>query len=148
MWFLPPTTVTISTHLQIVHNTHNDMSRESLDITDQIKYELFALPSSGSRSVADLARSSPHPHSRMQTQQSTGRRPAGLPTSPGGQVNGISSAQCGRYPGLRDREGDIVLQWGVSYPDDSGFGFGNTSGCHVSFSLAIAMRYAKLCRAD
>jgi hypothetical protein len=114
MWFLPPTTVTISTHLQIVHNTHNDMSRESLDITDQIKYELFALPSSGSRSVADLARSSPHPHSRMQTQQSTGRRPAGLPTSPGGQVNGISSAQCGRYPGLRDREGDIVLQWGVS----------------------------------
>lgn len=119
------------------------MSRESLDITDQIKYEheLFGLPLSGSslRYVADLAHSSPHPHSRIQTQQRTVRRPAGPPTAPGGQVDGIPSAQRGHYPGLRDRKGNIVLQRGISYPDDSRFSFGVTSGCRVSLSLAIGV---------
>ena len=75
----------------------------------------------------------------MQMQQRTGRRPAGSSTAPGDKADGIPSAQRGRYPGLRDREGDIVLQWGVSYPDGSGFCFGDTSGCRVSFFLAIGV---------
>lgn len=109
------------------------MSRESIDITDQIKSELFGHPLSGSGSVADLAHSSPHPHSRMQNQQCMRRRP----TAPGSQADGIPSAERGRYAGLRDREGDIVLQRGISHPDDSGFCFGDISGCRVSFYLAI-----------
>ena len=134
----------IPTSHQILPNTHNVMSRESIDIVDQNKFERFNRTASMGPELVDFAHSSLPRHS-VTRKQHCGRRQAGSQTTSGGRTDRILPAHPGRDIWLRNPDGDVILPRTDSHFNDTGLDFGDNPSCLVNFHLPLRVW---VCQAD
>ena len=136
---LVSTSNAIPTSPRVVLNMHNVMSRDSLDIVDQIESGWFEPTAILDPRSVEFAHSSLPRHSLTQKQQFAGRRQTGSPATSVRRTDGIPSTQCNLDPGHRNPEGDIVLPRTDGRPNDTRLGFGDTPSRRVSFHLVIGV---------
>ena len=120
------------------------MSRESIDIVDQNKFERFNRTASLGPELVDFAHSSLPRHS-VTRKQHCGRRQAGSQTTSGGRTDRILPAHPGRDIWLRNPNGDVILPRTDSHFNDTGLDFGDNPSCLVNFHLPLRVW---VCQAD